>query len=60
VESTEFDTVVNVYGAFSTKEEAERYARRAFYLGREHWERKPVHYNNFSVAPWQLAKPEYR
>jgi hypothetical protein len=60
IEVDEFHTVVNVFGSFQTEEEARKYARRAFYLGRDEWERKPVHHNSFDVAPWHVANPDFR
>lgn len=49
-----WDTPVEAIGAFPTKEEAEEYARRSFYLGREAWEHKPVSAGQYYAVPWVL------
>jgi hypothetical protein len=48
----EWDEPCEVLGSFLTKEEAEAYALRSFYLGREAWEHKPVSGFTFKAVPW--------
>jgi hypothetical protein len=46
------DEPAEIIGAFQTKEEAEAYALRSFYLGRDSWEHLPTSPYRFVAAPW--------
>jgi hypothetical protein len=49
----DYYTPIEVIGAFSTEEEAKKYALRSFYLGRDVWDRLPTSLFHFEAVKWE-------